>query len=235
VSYDSEVFSIPIRLATLNSPGEQDMVIYAITDTTDGSVGIANYPEFTVPDGCVWGDPATDSFAAVYDGLYTDAWSAVGDAAWTTEYSSVPGGANPAAGTLPTQEQLTSLGFPGSSSASVITRLHMRYTPEQADQDLTLYAQHMTRNDASAYADASPNNDCIEYNCDGTLNVDSGGTDTDLDSDEDTSSDSGGGTPGKSTGCGCAATPGRMAGPTGTGLLVGLGALLRRRRGAQKQ
>jgi MYXO-CTERM domain-containing protein len=158
------------------------------------------------------------------------------DAAWTTEYTAGRAGTNPAAGTPPTQEQLTSLGFPGSSSAAFITRLHMRYTPEQADQDLTLYAQHMTGDDASAYADASPRNDCIEYNCDGTLNVDSGGTDTDLDSDEDTSSDSGDSTPVKPTGCGCGTTSKPLSGPTGLGLLVGLGALLRRRRrGAQKQ
>jgi hypothetical protein len=69
VEYDHDVFAIPIRLATLNSPGVQDMVIYAVTERDDaagGTVGIANYDEMVVPKQCAWGDPASESFDAFY-------------------------------------------------------------------------------------------------------------------------------------------------------------------------
>ena len=53
-SYDSDVFGLPIRIGTLNSPGQQDLRIYAITDYDQGSVGISNYSEAPVDHDCMW-------------------------------------------------------------------------------------------------------------------------------------------------------------------------------------
>lgn len=169
ISYDSDIFSIPIRLATLNSPGEQDMIIYTIVNSNDGRVGIANYPEFDVPAGCIWGNPNTDDFAAVYDGLYTQAWQTQADAAWTVEFAGGPYSCNPCTGVQPDPAQLLELGFTGNYDDHFMTRIHMRYTPEQADQDLMFYPSMMQGTKVTSFADDySFNYTCIERFCDGS-------------------------------------------------------------------
>ena len=162
VSYESPVFSIPIRLATLNSPGEQDMVIYTVNSETEGRVGISNYPEFRVPDGCRWGDPAERDFSAFYDDQFSEAWDAVGDAGWAVEFAGIGGGCTPCTGVIPTAEDLQDLGYDGDFGTYYLTRIHMRYTPEQADQDLTLYTSGIHTSRSQSYSDDLPWNECLD-------------------------------------------------------------------------
>ena len=84
--YDSEAFQLPIRLGTGNSPGSQDVVVYAITDPDEGRVGISNYPERTVEDECLYvGEPA--SFGAFYEaGWAAGAPPSDQEPAWVAEY-----------------------------------------------------------------------------------------------------------------------------------------------------
>jgi hypothetical protein len=211
LGYDSAAYSIPIRLATLNSPGEQDMVIYAVNDWADGSVGISNYPSFEVPDSCRWGEGGTTEFADFYEGQFTQAWTAVGDAGWVTEYAGTPSDCNPCTNVSLSKELLPSLGYTGSYP--MITRLHLRYTPDQADEDLTLYLSGIRDHVQQDYADDNAHNTCVEA-C-----VDEGSDSANGDSN----SDSAGGS-GKDDPCGCnssAASP--------FGLIAVLAGLLRRR------
>lgn len=169
ISYASDVFGIPIRLSTLNSPGVQDLVIYAIGDRTDGAVGIANYDTFTVPNGCVWGDPNFDDFGGAYQDLFTEAWEDVGDAAWATEFAGGPYDCNPCTGVWPDDEQMATLGYDGNPWDPWVTRLHLRYTPEQATEELAMYASGITTPQQLSYADdTEANRTCIEKFCDGS-------------------------------------------------------------------
>lgn len=169
VSYESDGFTIPLRLATLNSPGEQDMVIYAITsddEGTGGRVGIANYPEFTVADKCRWIDPdGNDDFANFYELAFTDDWEAVSDAGWTVEYAGRWNDCNPCSGTSITAEDIAALGFTGNPEEHHLTRIHSRYTPEQATQDLVLYASGILESRVTTFADNVEQNACIENVC----------------------------------------------------------------------
>jgi hypothetical protein len=168
IRYESDPFYIPIRLATLNSPGEQDMVIYAISSSSEGQVGIANYPEITVPDGCVWGG-GSDDFTSAYDALFTEAWSASTEAGWAVEFAGGPYSCNPCTSVWPTKEQVAELGFTGSYDDHFMTRIHMRYTPQQAEEELTLYTSGITDSVVQAYADdLEQNYECIPTFCDGT-------------------------------------------------------------------
>ena len=166
--YDSEVFGLPIRLGTGNSPGAQDLVIYAITDPEAGRVGISNYPERTVEDECLF-----DGEPQVFGDFYRDAWAAgasdTGDATWVAEYgwNVTPFGAqcDPCP---PTETQvplpfadLVALGFVGATgtpdsggftqASYYFTRLRTRYTPAQASQDLALYTSGITDNTQQRY------------------------------------------------------------------------------------
>ncbi len=205
LSYDSEIFSIPIRLATLNSPGEQDMVIYSLTERSGqaqhGKVGISNYTEFEVADTCIWGKSNGD-FGSFYEDRFTQDWETVGDAGWTVEYAGAWYDCSPCSGTVITEDDIAALGFAGNPSDHYFTRIRMRYTPDQADQDLTLYASGLTDAVVTPYADDnSMNRQCREY-CDdvepGT--TDPGTTDPGTTDPGGTSGGTGGSTGGSTSG-----------------------------------
>lgn len=167
VVYHSEVFSIPIRLATANSPGEQDLIIYAVTTAEAGAVGISNYPEFTVPDRCVW---QGSDFSEFYEAQFTEAWERMASAAWTVEYEAGADGANPSPGWIRTPPMLRELGFRLDYREHYLTRIHVRYTPEQAHSELALYETNLGEPRVLSYADnLEPNYDCVTTFCSGEL------------------------------------------------------------------
>ena len=146
--YDSAAWSLPIRLGTLNSPGTQDLMIYTVTDFSDGRTGIANYPEVTVEDECMYRDERYESFGAYWLEQLSGAFGA--SPAYLTEYAYGNGHCDPCTGTPPTDEDLATLGWTpssggddtgwgGGSSAYFFTRLHMRYGLVGVDEDVTLY------------------------------------------------------------------------------------------------
>jgi hypothetical protein len=165
VAYDAEVFSIPIRLAARNSPGQQDMLIYAITDKSDlgGRVAVSNYSEFSIPDKCIWGNPATDDFNEFYENEFRPLWADAGYAGWTTEWAGEWGSCSPCSGVQITDEDLDALGFDGGLDSHFLTRLHVRYTPDTATQDLMLYASGLTDAKVTSFADDNAlNRECID-------------------------------------------------------------------------
>ncbi len=149
--YDSDVWSLPVRLGTVNSPGSQDLIVYTLTDPGDGAAGVANYPEVTVEDECVWGT-ADDDFGGWYEDRFAEAMASEARAAWLVEYSWNTDGCDPCTREPPTSQDLQDLGFEGHGAW--LTRLHLRYAPEAVDQDLTLYASGITDNSQIRYVDA---------------------------------------------------------------------------------
>ena len=138
--YASEVFSLPIRLGTLNSPGEQDVVMYILTDESDGKVGIANYPRMEIEDECmaeVWSGAGLEQY---YGDRFQQAFDATEGAGWLVEYGWATSWCDPCATQPPTSEELEEAGFYGDSWNTYFTRIRMRYTADAASQDLTLYA-----------------------------------------------------------------------------------------------
>jgi hypothetical protein len=159
-SYESEVFALPIRLGTVNSPGVQDLVIYALTDAEAGRVAIANYDEAEVEDECLF--RGEQDFGDFYEDRFDDA---VGDEPmWVTEYGWYVTPWVAACDPCPPTEiaqpmdvnDLAALGFffddPEYPQAEYyFTRLRMRYTPQQAVEDLTLYISGITDNTQQRY------------------------------------------------------------------------------------
>ena len=142
-AYESETFGLPIRIGTLNSPGEQDLIVYGLSYFNDGHVSIANYPDITadIKDECMW-ETVGESFPQYYAKQFEDAYKAAGEGAWVREYSWGASGCDPCTGEPPDYEDMVSLGMPMDDRTVrdlYFTRLHMRYTAEQAHSDLTLY------------------------------------------------------------------------------------------------
>jgi hypothetical protein len=241
-AYDSAVFSLPVRLGTANSPGEQDLIIYGVNEFSAGRMGISNYPEVSVEDECLWMPDGEESLATFYADRFTEAWSASGQAAWAVEYAWGASGCDPCTGEPPDLQDLVSLGFDpyetGEPAPNVrdvfFTRLHMRYTPAQATQDLALYQSGLTDQQQVRYiehetfledrwpicttgwADDPGSCDSTEGTGDGS--GDGPGGDWD---DDDNSADDG-----DNKGSGCS-TAGSLAG--GVALVLALAGALRRR------
>ena len=140
ISYDSDTFSLPIRLGTVNSPGTQDLIVYALTDVNEGEVSISNYPQAELATDCMF-DEARHGDMDDFIGDQIDAAVDANDgAAWVRTYSWTGGWCDP----CPDGQQLddatvTELGFEGGAGAVHTTRLWMRYDADAAAEDVVLY------------------------------------------------------------------------------------------------
>ena len=144
--YETEAFGLPIRIGTLNSKDAQDLVLYVINDYGLGEAKISNYPEFTVEDECLW-ETQGEEFGQFYADKFTTGYEAQNEGTYIVEYSWGGGGCDPCTGDPPSGNDLISLGVDEDSiyySDYYFTRLHMRYTPEEADEDLMLYHSNLT-------------------------------------------------------------------------------------------
>ena len=146
-SYDSDVFGLPIRLGTTSSVGEQDLIVYLVNSNEDGAVGIANYPELEVESECMW--DGEGEFGEFYADQFASAYGREEGAIWTTEYTwkNEPQAVkcDPCTGPPPDTQQLTNVGYEdGGTNHFHVTRLHLRYTPAEATQDLIFYHSRQT-------------------------------------------------------------------------------------------
>jgi hypothetical protein len=141
--YASGAFQIPIRIGTLNSKTEQDLIIYALNPYSSGSTAISNYDEFSIEDECMW-DSEGEEFGTYYSEQFSEGYEAQGDAGWTLEYAWGGGGCDPCPGNPPNSTDLISLGIDEDyihNGVYFFTRIHMRYTPQQVEEhgEVTLY------------------------------------------------------------------------------------------------
>jgi hypothetical protein len=140
-NYDSGAFQIPIRIGTLNSKSEQDLVVYAINGYDNGMAGISNFREMEIEDECMW-DSEGEEFGQFVSSNFTDAYESEESAGWLLEYAWGGGNCDPCAGSPPDQADLVSLGMDEETvhyGNYYFTRLHMRYTPQQVEEELVLY------------------------------------------------------------------------------------------------
>ena len=147
--YTSNAFQIPIRIGTLNAKEAQDLVVYAVSEYQNGRVGISNsvYREFSIEDECMWDPVENQSFGDYYAEQFTKGYEETEDGAWTVEYAWGGGGCDPCSGTPPDASDLIALGVKEDLvyySDYFFTRLHARYTPAQATEELMLYQSNLT-------------------------------------------------------------------------------------------
>jgi hypothetical protein len=199
VSYESDAFGLPIRLGTVNAVDAQDVVVYAITPGLEGRVGISNYPQATLDSVCLW--PDDGDFADFYADRVAGALDSTDQAHWMVEYAwtvspwapkcdpcpASPEGVDP----LPAAD-LVALGMEGELGVDTqgdtggyvrdftFTRLRMRYTPEQATQDLALYSSGILDNTQQRYVRHAPHLEWDFPMCDGGWIDDDPGSCADL-------------------------------------------------------
>lgn len=142
-SYDSEEFSLPIRLGMANSSGTQDLVVNVIA--ADKRFEVANYKNVTIPTNFDVKDGVKSRFGEFYAALF-DKTVQRNPGAVITEYSwaATPGGMCdpcPPESTLVTPADLALLGGDVvggniAQGAFVLTRMHARYGKNDMKDDL---------------------------------------------------------------------------------------------------
>ncbi len=68
--YESETFSLPVRLGMLNSSGTQDLIVNILAD--DQRYEVANYPNVTIPTNLTVTDDVRERFGEVYAAIFDE-------------------------------------------------------------------------------------------------------------------------------------------------------------------
>ncbi|HKU37766.1 MAG TPA: DUF2330 domain-containing protein [Polyangiales bacterium] len=143
--YDTQEFSLPVRLGLLNSQGSQDLIVNILAPMR---YELANYPNITVPTNIRVQNEVRNDFGAFYEALISKVYEKQKNAV-ITEYSWSASSCDPCP-TPPLQPtDLATLGAdvlqsasssglpPGSFGAGfTLTRLHARYTKDSLGEDL---------------------------------------------------------------------------------------------------
>jgi hypothetical protein len=127
--YDSETFSLPIRLGLANVDGEQDLTVYVLGRGTRYEA--ANYENTTIPTNLRLVEGAKGRFAGFYEKLFVDT-IAKHPKSFVTEYAMAVDAC------VECEAMLKDLGAADAASSTlVLSRLHTRYGAAFA-QDLVL-------------------------------------------------------------------------------------------------
>ncbi len=196
-AFESPRFMLPVRLGMLNARGPQDLVIYALT--RNGRVETTNYRTVKLPSNVELPTYTRGEFAQVYKALfetqskredYRVVWTEYfWDMAWCDPCAADPlsadelrsagvfwvDGDEPAIGVAPGAPPIAKVaGSPGGARPAMLTRLHLRYTPETLPEDLMFQEtqdrqnfqaryvlRHAWNGDATACAEAKPYFDSV--------------------------------------------------------------------------
>lgn len=145
MSWPGRDLSMPMVLGTTASAGVQDFLMHVILPEDDGAAAISNYPRVDVQGDCL----LQDELAPTYEALMDEALVPVeGRAPWTREY----------VGPVNTQDggtcdpcvdasdgiglTLQAMGF--REGTATVSRIRMRYGPDEVDEDLLIRATEDT-------------------------------------------------------------------------------------------
>ena len=147
--YDSEDLSLPIRLGLLNADGTQDVIVHVLARGLRYEV--TNYDNYAIPTNLPVTDEVREAFPSFYDALF-ERMTELHPRAVFTEYAWETGSCDPCPGPTLSAEDLTLLGADaiptyeraiargrvqtGFERDFVVTRLHMRYSAQSAQEDL---------------------------------------------------------------------------------------------------
>ncbi|MGF1466822.1 MAG: DUF2330 domain-containing protein [Sandaracinaceae bacterium] len=136
VHYEAEAFALPIRLGLINSRGVQDLLVHVLA--RGQRYEVANYGNVTIPTNILVNDSVRDSFGTFYNALF-DRLLEENPGSVVTEYSWDASGCDPCPTPALDASELATLGLDvvgGQPWGFVLSRLHFRYTAEQASDDL---------------------------------------------------------------------------------------------------
>jgi hypothetical protein len=146
-SFNSEKFMLPMRLGMLNAKGPQDLIVYTLTRR--GRVEASNYRTTKMPTGMDL--PLYVREQKVFKDFYKTAFGKLAEEdryrSVFTEYFWSSASCDPCVVPAPSNDEIAAAGAGWIADAGgarirdagvVVTRLHLRYTPESFPEDLML-------------------------------------------------------------------------------------------------
>ena len=146
-AFESEKFMLPIRLGMINADGPQDLIAYIMT--RNGRVESTNYRTVKLPANMELPVGIRGDFPEFYKALFTHQAQGNGLRVVFTEYFWNMNGCDPCSADPLTADELRSAGvfWQNETAAAtrdrrtamgnvMLTRLHVRYTPETFPEDL---------------------------------------------------------------------------------------------------
>ncbi|MAQ13381.1 MAG: hypothetical protein CMN30_01075 [Sandaracinus sp.] len=141
VHYDSDTFSLPVRLGLLNSSGVQDLIVHVLAQGQRYEV--ANYENVTIPTNIRVVNEVREDFGGFYRSLF-DRVRERNPHTVVTEYAWDASSCDPCPTPALSPAELATLGGDvvgaGPGQSFVLTRLHYRYEKEDLDHDLVFRA-----------------------------------------------------------------------------------------------
>jgi hypothetical protein len=129
VHYDTDDFSLPVRLGMLNSSGTQDLIVHVLAHNQRYEV--ANYPNVTIPTNIDVSDETRARFGEFYAALF-DHTVAANEGAVVTEYAWQATGCDPCPGPVLTEKDLMTLGADVAQGTDVLTFTRVRESVSRA-------------------------------------------------------------------------------------------------------
>lgn len=165
VAFESPKFMLPIRLGTVNSDGDQELFVYALTKT--GRVETTNYRTVKLPSNVNVPTYVKDEFSDFYTGMFTHQVKEHDKKVVFLEYAWNMSWCDPCAANPLTPDELRSLGvwwvggnqavrrgrpMPAQGPQQVyISRLHVRYNGKTFPEDLVFQQTSDTQNFQGRY------------------------------------------------------------------------------------
>ncbi len=147
--YDSETFSLPVRLGLINSAGAQDLIVHVLARSR---YEVANYENFAIPTNIHVNESVKPAFGTFYASLF-DKVLEKHPRSVITEYSWSAGSCDPCPEPPLNVGDLATLGVdalpgyegakeapPEIANAFTLTRLHARYDSSALGEDLVFRA-----------------------------------------------------------------------------------------------
>ena len=139
--YDTDSFSLPVRLGLVNSSGKQDLIVHILG--RNQRYEVANYKNVTIPTNLDVNEEAREQFGAFYAALF-DKTVEENPGAVVTEYSWMSMQCDPCPGPALDLTELAVFGgdvIPSAQNGNgmydfVLTRLHARYGKDSLGEDL---------------------------------------------------------------------------------------------------
>jgi hypothetical protein len=139
--YDTQDFSLPVRLGLLNANGPQDLIVHILA--RNQRYEAANYKNVTIPTNIKVDDDVKDRFAEFYAALFDETLQQ-NPGAVVTEYAWDASTCDPCPGPTLQPEDFMTFGADVMQDKNpwgfVLTRVHARYTKDNLGEDLVFKA-----------------------------------------------------------------------------------------------
>ncbi|WP_374666801.1 DUF2330 domain-containing protein [Ramlibacter sp.] len=172
-SFQSEKFMLPMRLGMLNAPPgkPQDLIVYLLT--REGRVESSNYRTVPLPANMNLPSFVKPRFAEFYRAMFDEQARQAEHRVVFTEYFWDMAWCDPCAAQPLTAEELHKAGATWAAGVSqaqpvVLTRLHVRYTPETFPEDLMFTQTRDRQNWQARYVIQNPHQGSVAQ-CDAKL------------------------------------------------------------------